>query len=636
MSFCIKFFLILCLCCFFLSCDSLKWYDCALYTTPQSSLPSIEESSEPDLNILLSRIKSLSKTPGYNIPYIPNRHKKNLYSKHQHHERADTAAGLPKAQCAFVPMQLNQNSSQVIHIWVKKLSPSNKVASKQIWLLSGGPGGASDLLEFQMHYMFVNDPDLEVFILDHRGVGRSTRLECFGPDAESSGSPGGWGITEEETASCSEFLQDFWTQQGVASFSTLEAARDVVNLIRMTQESNQKTFIYGISYGTYWASRILQLLEDSPLPIEGVVLDGVVSPTGGLNRTTLDQWDVRMNKVGVYFLQMCRKDPFCSSKLSATPLLFTRDLYQKLYSNSTHCTDFTQLWSREYLIVGMGTLLLSSVTREVIPGILYRLNRCSREDVDILDSMFTKFFDLLFVPEESKPLSSSLLYMNVAFSELWGANGQDTSFNRLYQVFSQTFFATGVFTLAPLVSEWDTYEAPAPYWNRSFVSKTNVLLLNGDLDAQTPYEYAETQFNAITGGRKELVLVPYAPHYTIFNSPVTNSEIDCGMQIMLSFIKSAGEPVNKDCTSRVVAPNFKSPTPGLVQLLFGVSDIYDGHPPPPPPPPKAKGDSALYILFFAVVLVLSFGLMMVSSYAFVLRRRLHYQDVIDTQAKLFA
>lgn len=204
-----------------------------------------------------------------------------------------------------------------MHAFVKRLLPATSETTQEqdtrpsIWLLQGGPGGSSDSLEPQMLLMFqFLQAQYNVYTLDHRGVGRSSRLSCTAPQAETAGSAQGTSIdTLLELPACArEWQQTAQAQYAqhaggpTATMSTTDAAQDLADLMTLLHTSNSKLYLYGISYGTYWANRFMQLITTNyqtqlEQQLQALILDGVVSPLGAKPiRTTIDQWDYWMNQ----------------------------------------------------------------------------------------------------------------------------------------------------------------------------------------------------------------------------------------------------------------------------------------------------------------------------------------------------
>lgn len=198
-------------------------------------------------------------------------------------------------QCAHVPLPISPTMPTIkINIFVKRIVAD--AAGKQVWMLDGGPGIASDDMEdlIAATYLQANGT-VDVYTVDHRGTGRSSRLACEAPQAETRGSDEGITISMKEYPACVSNMKTVWGDKS-NYFSVTEAARDVLQLIQWSK-GTQQVLVYGVSYGTYLAGRMMQLNTDEAL-ISAVVLDGIVAQAGP-NRLVFDLWDVKMNQVGM-------------------------------------------------------------------------------------------------------------------------------------------------------------------------------------------------------------------------------------------------------------------------------------------------------------------------------------------------
>jgi len=108
-----------------------------------------------------------------------------------------------------------------------------------------------------------------------------------------------------------------------------------------------------------------------------------------------------------------------------------------------------------------------------------------------------------------------------------------------------------------MLDDWDLY-APDEYYNQYAVSYSNpLLLLNGDLDPQTPLKWATIASSHFRHNNQKLVVVPFAPHFTLLTSPVDNSAFPCGMQLTASFFLSGGSSIDDSCLSHVQPIDFE-------------------------------------------------------------------------------
>lgn len=66
--------------------------------------------------------------------------------------------------------------------------------------------------------------------------------------------------------------------------------------------------------------------------------------------------------------------------------------------------------------------------------------------------------------------------------------------------------------------------------------------MNGKLDPQTPYKYAELLLDVLIGENKRLVTFNYAPHATIVSTPMAQGGT-CGMYVLASYVFNHGNIV---------------------------------------------------------------------------------------------
>ena len=123
-----------------------------------------------------------------------------------------------------------------------------------------------------------------------------------------------------------------------------------------------------------------------------------------------------------------------------------------------------------------------------------------------------------------------------------------------------------------------------------------MLLLNGDLDPQTPHwwaldsaaEYgANIDESGVNDNERYYYTVPTAPHFVMFRSPIVNTSAEydyenCGFWIMKSFIMNGRdsdnwEP-NTDCTKWMEPIDFEGRTNTSRQTamaFFGTDDVWN-------------------------------------------------------------
>ncbi|KAK1944259.1 hypothetical protein P3T76_004171 [Phytophthora citrophthora] len=245
----------------------------------------------------------------------------------------------------------------------------------------------------------------------------------------------------------------------------------------------------------------------------------------------------------------------------------------------------------------LGTMLSDSDMRKLIPPVVYRLNRCADKDLEILNRLIQILQATISTEVEGQ--SILLLYVIIS-SELWQKS--TLLVEDLMKRFSDVLISdTGIYTATELYcayskeesktcSQFQTgkYDADAitydrdKYWNKSGVipTQTSVLLLSSKLDVQTTHKYAELLLHSLQGDNKELVTFEHAIHGTIMSTQLIPGDPEsptCGMELLVSYIKAAGNLKNMDksCVKKVPPINMTITTECLYSYM-STDDAYDG------------------------------------------------------------
>ncbi|KAF0685077.1 hypothetical protein As57867_022910, partial [Aphanomyces stellatus] len=353
-----------------------------------------------------------------------------------------TATGAPSVECAEFTMPLCHDamcaSNATVKVFVKRMLAQSRVpAPKALWVLQGGPGASSVNMESIMSTLY-DAPgsslggSVDIYTMDHRGTGRSSKLSCVATQIETSGSPTKGQVTSDNFPACVKDINTQLSDDGDANllrgYSTTAAATDLSKMISILDTSaSGQTYVYGVSYGTYLVERLMQLANPS---IKGYVLDGVVSQSGSKSGQKLSfaDWAANTNEVGEGFLTACAKDPACGAHFPTTNAKDTlRSVLSAMDKNpsSSKCSQLTASG------VGTGTppsvlvrsvlsqLLQVQAARSLIPALIYRLSRCNAGDITAIANFFTAYVNIFGGTDESDAYDSTMLYNLVALSELF-------------------------------------------------------------------------------------------------------------------------------------------------------------------------------------------------------------------------
>lgn len=480
------------------------------------------------------------------------------------------------SECAWVATPIdhaNPNAGSIPIFVAHHPAPSGN-ATAQLWLLQGGPGGSGDGFTPLLRRLLPDVlPQVDFFVLEHRGVGESARLQC--PDYEQPKSDGGPSITRDEMPACLQALQAQWGD-GLDQFRTSADADDLASLIERTREPGKKVYVYGVSYGTMRAMRFLQKHPDA---VDGVILDSVVSP--GVE--FLSRFDEQYDPVAKALAEECAADEVCGAKLGADPWARLTELVSKLERG--HCPDFLH---RSLVRTGFSRLLMDSELRAHIFPLVYRIDRCTRADVQVVEHYFATMQQQELARQVRVPRESTLLQNHIILSELWeepAPSLEDMQAREASLVISPEL----VPEVARVYDLWPRYEHDE-YTNRWPSSKSvPILAMNGTLDPQTPIEIAMVAAQQLNGPQQHFVTVPFSSHLVLLSSPLKGSRDTCGAQLVKGFIDDATAAPNVACLENL-KPVFDL-DPAIASNYFGKPDVWENETPgpatPTTPPPTA-------------------------------------------------
>ncbi|WP_437313903.1 alpha/beta fold hydrolase [Sorangium sp. So ce385] len=466
------------------------------------------------------------------------------------------------AECAHIPVPLHwdQPEGKTITFFVKRKLAATQPSRGQLWLLNGGPGNSGVDFEPLVPFLASVDPTLDLYIPDHRGTGRSSRLGCA--DGETPESEAGSNLTDAEVAACLPAIEAELGDD-IKGYTITNAARDVGETIARTRAPGGEVLILGRSYGTIWGHRYLQLYPDQPTAaaLTGLAVNAHLS--------NLEFW---LNDLGQRYMALCGANPSCAEKLGADPWATMTETLDAFDEGA--CPEVAALgYDRPLFQLAFARLLLLQWPHwSLMPALVYRLDRCSPADVaafdhlkDILQARF---------PEPLPPsqrLSSPVLRYNITLSELWA--DPPPSAAEVDAFLAEANIALGQMDDGVAIREsWPRY-TPDAYAGQWATTSVPLLLLQGELDF-VPSAVPEAVESRFTGPNQTFVMLPRAPH--TLESP-TSSGTSCDLEILLQFIADPEAPLDTSCTERILPLDF-SVDPTVSATLLGTDDAWDGDP----------------------------------------------------------
>lgn len=466
-----------------------------------------------------------------------------------------------KAECTYgeMPYRWLKPDGRTFKAYAKRYS-SGDIIKRQLWLLHGGPG-ASGVRGFPswIERIVSKHPDIEVLTLDPRGVGYSEHLECPNLDASKP-------FTDEQFQACSDWVDEEYGEDKVI-FGATHAAIDAAAFIKNSRREGVPVFIWGGSGGTSWAQRLLYFFPDIA---DGIILEGIVPP----NESMVHQ-DKYTEQIGRKIFDLCKDDEFCSSKMP-DPAQFYKDLKVKLSEGHCSMLGITD----EYLGQWMYNLLFYYPSHDMIPGFLYRLDRCSDDDVNAIITFYNKFFGSSAVSDPEK--FSMILFYNELFGEMWLNEEFPTTDDietYLDGIYEDAFIATGFgYDRNKQYKMW----TPFVDENAGFWSKTDVpmLMLQGKLDPSTPYDYAVLLKDNFNGEHQHFVEFEHAAHNVSSGTPLEAdyNSTHCAQSIWDKFMEDPEAKLDLSCVSEVLPPDFKGENV-YAEYYFGRKDYWENETP---------------------------------------------------------
>jgi pimeloyl-ACP methyl ester carboxylesterase len=460
----------------------------------------------------------------------------------------------------LMPLDWGHPDGAKIPVFVSRARSYSSPHRGDLWLVQGGPGASAEVFGTFVDELRARVPGFDIYTIEHRGVGQSARLGC--PDQESPSSDQGTNISEAEVPACLAAVQAQW-KDGLQYFRLTPAARDLAEAIDRTRTPGVDVFVYGVSYGTSVAIRYLQL---RPNDAAGVVLDSVSPPGIKFFSNYSEQYDTVLKKLA----DLCAKDAACASRLGPDPWTTLSTVTQHVAGS---CPDAHL--TRTGLSIYAEQLLERDDARVVALALLHRADRCDPPDVAAI-SAFESASGAMFGGQSAR--HSQVLYWNVVFSDRWEVPPPSVD-EVAARCAPLALCDDDSLDLARIRVEWPSFPEDPLNTQWPITTGSPVLVLNGDLDPQTPVELA-TQFSQkLASPHQTFVTFPFSAHDTVVQSwSRSPDQVPCGYRIVLDFLQHPQSP-DTSCVTDEPPVSFDS-TPEQAQTWFATDDLWDNGAPP--------------------------------------------------------
>jgi pimeloyl-ACP methyl ester carboxylesterase len=460
-------------------------------------------------------------------------------------------------ECRSFMMPLDWASPQgrTVPVFVSR-AKSTAPHAADLWLVSGGPGQSADAFGTFVDELRADLPGFDIYTIEHRGVGQSARLGC--PEQESPSSDQGTAITEAEVPACIAAVKAQW-QDGLGDFRLTPAARDLAEAIDRTRTAGTPVFLYTVSYGTSVGIRYLQL---RPNDAAGVILDSVSPPGIKFFGHYSEQYDPVLHQLA----DLCAQDPRCAARLGSDPWAALSGVTQHVAAGACPGAMLT----RTSLSAYAEQLLESDAVRVVAMALLHRVDRCAPEDLNAIAAFRNAAVTL---SGSGSPRTSQVLYWNVVFADRWEVPppSVDEVTARCAPLALCDDDSIG---LTRIRLDWPSFPEDPLNTQWPIVTGSPVLILNGELDPQTPVDLATVFAQKLQSPHQTFVKFPFSAHDTVVQSWARSpDQVPCGYQIALDFLAHPETP-DTSCVSSSPAVSFDS-TVEQAQSWFGTDDLWD-------------------------------------------------------------
>jgi pimeloyl-ACP methyl ester carboxylesterase len=463
-----------------------------------------------------------------------------------------------QSECArmTLPLDAAAPAGESISVLLARRPAPAGPARAQLWLVMGGPGDSAavfaelGLVDALAQLL----PDTDVYVLEHRGVGESTRLGC----SQEAARPGDV-LPLPALRACLAEVRGQWGDR-LGHFSTRAAALDLQTAIERARAPGQRVVVYGVSYGTYLVQALAQLAPDAA---DAIVLDSAIAP--GTYR--LDAYDTHWDAVAQQLAARCGADAACAARLGRDPWPRVRAALAKLVAGGCPGAQLGSAQLADLVI----PFLDDRARREHLFPLLYRVERCGPGDAAVVARYLTAM--IAAVDQAAiTPRASDVIRTQISLAEQWSRPLPDP--REVQARCDRSALCPRVASrLAQAAALWPLPEAPL--LTAPVVGSRPLLILNGTMDGKTPSAIASAFAPWLRAPGQSLVLLPDVPHVAIATSPTrAGGPIPCGLALLAQFVADPAAPLDTSCTTELAPIDFVG-DPAANREAFGVPSRWD-------------------------------------------------------------
>lgn len=476
------------------------------------------------------------------------------------------------AECSVNQVPLRWASSppsRFIDVLVRRYVPSS-VPKGQLWMLDGGPGSTGAAFGQKPFLDLSVGQGWELYAPTHRGAGASTPLSC--PEQEDPHSERGVLVSPAEVAACGAALLAEWGPD-LAGFTPYEAARDVAHLIARSSRPGVPVFLWGGSYGTYWAQRVLEVAPDL---VRGVILEGLVPLDANF-----ESLSAHPDEATRELLRQCGEDPACAAHFGPAGPLEAAAAWVRDADAGTGCAVAVGVSGAESRKFFAHLLINKPGERPLIAPLLARLRRCSATDQIELrharDVLRPEVAPPGLLPSaDNTPIDPRVrnfrVGQNVVHLELFRPElGRPALETRERELLSSNELSL---SFADEHEVWPKLASTRP--PAALRTETPMLLFAGRLDGQSPYSWSQRVGATYAGMHQTLVTFDQAGHMT-YAYAWTPEERNCNFDLVRAFMADPTRSLDLSCVPAVKRLDLAGATPVTAdrsEKLFGTRAVW--------------------------------------------------------------